>query len=368
MSSVTIGESTSGDDVNGSSPSSAAAEEAARLSDMTAKTQARVGALKILEAERSLLNADLKQIGTCEDVASIGDFFEELEDVLSPETLGLERLIPNLRSRFKLTARAIYTSAVSSELYRDARVQKLWTLSWTQFKAGCLGLSQDSLDSILHEILGGGFQHGVVEGQYDASETLEQCTIRWNQLLQKSKLVLGVLFAPIQTLGKELFKSRVRTDYRSWFITNRKQQWESSGTTLYALAVEAKVYEGTEPHLAKGAVLETGYKKGGGQALVCSVGGKQPGHKAAYSDGRNSVCYMCGEVGHYAKDCKMVEFMRKLYKERDSGNSNSKASVAHLSSRLSDAEQEIRQDLAAIACSASVDRMLLTERARDELA
>ena len=92
MSSVTIGESTSGDDVNGPSPSSAAAEEAARLSDMTAKTQARVGALKILEAERSLLNADLKQIGACEDVDTVCSYSGQYHAYMLPCSAPLARV------------------------------------------------------------------------------------------------------------------------------------------------------------------------------------------------------------------------------------------------------------------------------------
>ena len=92
-------------------------------------------------------------------------------------------------------------------------------------------------------VLGRGFVHGIVNGAVTPDETLEDAVIRWERVIEQSQYVLGPLFGLVEPISNELFKVRVRADYRLWFRENRELIWDSAETTLMDLATEAKAYE-----------------------------------------------------------------------------------------------------------------------------
>ena len=207
-----------------------------------------ISALKIEEGEMAYLSKVLKDVDTCDSADAVSEYLEGLEEMVTVKARKIERLVPSLRSKFRESAKSVYQSATSGQRYLDARSQQDWELSYKEFLVGCKGLSQESEDDVLQMILGNQFFHGVVDGVMTPDENFETAVLRWGRELKQAKLVLGKLFELIQPLSNELFKAKVRSDYRMWFVENRKSIWMSQGATLMDLAIEARAYEGTDLH------------------------------------------------------------------------------------------------------------------------
>jgi len=152
-----------------------------------------------------------------------------------------------------------------------------------------------------------------------------------------------------------MFKERIREDVKAWFTLNRREIWENELMTLIDLATEAKEYEGTEAHGKKGNQLLTQYQKLGAVETVGVNAFKASGASQSSGSGgrRDDKCWLCAESGHRIQSCGLLATLREMAKK------NTEA-VTDIS--------ELRQDVAAIACSASVDRNLLTDRSQREMA
>ena len=262
-----------------------------------------ISALKIEEGEMAYLSKVLKDVDTCDSADAVSEYLEGLEEMATVKARKIERLVPSLRSKFRESAKSVYQSATSGQRYLDARSQQDWELSYKEFLVGCKGLSQESEDDVLQMILGNQFFHGVVDGVMTPDENFEMAVLRWGRELKQAKLVLGKLFELIQPLSNELFKAKVRSDYRMWFVENRKSIWMSQGATLMDLAIEARAYEGTDLHKERGAKLANEFKKGGMTAVIGNVN----------SRGKHPIrCWFCGDAGHGKIECKTWKQLQQL--------------------------------------------------------
>ena len=315
--------------------------------------------LKIEEARRSFLNACLKQIGECQSEDNVEAFLEEVVEILPDRCYTLEPLIPSLRSRFKGENKGTYAAAIQTPGYRDARKQQQWRRSWGEFQKACLGLSKQSEDQTRQIVLGFGFVHGQVDDAADPGETLESAVLRWDKEVRKAQWVLDeATYAAVVTLQVDLFKARMRKDYREWFTENRKGIWSDKDTTLMQLATEAKSYEGTDTHREKSRLLGAAYKKEGTMAMVNAV---------EYNKGTSKwPCHLCEEMGHLWMKCPLMPALRAQLKQAtENGKDATSAAVSVLKCR--NELSGLRRDVAQIALNAQVDYVGLTEETQREM-
>ena len=306
--------------------------------------------LKVEEARRSYLNSCLKQVGTCEDDGGVEEFIKELMEILPDNVFALEPLIPSLRSRFRGQSKVKYASAIQAPAYRQARQQKQWQRSWEEFRKGCMGLSKESEDTTRQNVLGFGFVHGIIDNAVNSNETLEEAVLRWMQVVQKAEYVLdNATFQLVEQLGNDLFKARMRKDYREWFNDNRKSMWIDSRVSLMQLATEAKAYEGSDVHVEKGRQLGQLYKKGGNMAMVLAVDSHSGNNGKSYAK-----CHLCDGQGHLLYKCPLLPGLRKLAKQAMSGGGDTDVTQV-LSVQVQDELSGIRNDLAHLATSTAVD-------------
>jgi hypothetical protein len=307
-----------------------------------------ISALKIEEGEMAYLSQVLKDVDTCDSIDAVGEYLEGLEEMVTLKARTIERLVPSLRSKFRESAKSVYQSATSGQRYLAARREQDWELSYKEFLVGCKGLSQVSRDDVLQMILGNQFFHGVVDGVMTPDENFEMAVLRWGRELKQAQLVLGKLFELIQPLSNELFKAKVRPDYRTWFVENRKSIWTSQVATLMDLAVEARVYEGTDLHKERGAKLSNEFKKGGMTAVIGNVNSrvKQTIH-----------CWFCGDAGHRKIDCKTWKQLQQLLAGTGKGGTEVQDDLA-----------DLRHDVAFIATATDTCKAALSEKVRHECA
>jgi hypothetical protein len=331
---------------------------------------ARVAALKIEEAEMGFLNTCLKNVGKCKDAEGVPDYIRGIRDVLPLTAFTLQQLVPSLRHRFEGTAKDTYTMATSSQQFSHARGAKMWEESWNAFEMACLNLSKASADEIKQVLLGPSFQHGVIDGEFNADETFQQAVIRWEEELRNARSVLGAeKLNLIKKLSKDLFLARLRGDYRAWFLENRKSLWEDDAATLLDLAEAAKDYEGTDAYRTKGKQLGSKFKSG---ALVASIGGYSGNHKNgsgqdAANAGPGACCWVCHKPGHGMKTCPAFALLRRLHDEKNKGQGQ-KAEISALRTLVKELETDLREDIAAVAQEGEVSRSILSDKTALNLA
>jgi hypothetical protein len=308
-----------------------------------------ISALKMEEDEMVYLSKVLKDVDTCDSAVAVSEYLEGLDDMVTLRARKIERLVPSLRAKFRGEgAKSVYQSATSGQRYLVARSKQDWESSYKEFLVGCKGLSQESTDDVLQMILGNQFFHGVIDGVMTPDENFEMAVLRWGRELKQAELVLGPLYELIRPLSNELFKAKVRSDYRMWFVENRKSIWMSQGATLMDLAIEARAYEGTDLHKERGAKLANEFKKGGMTAVVGNVN----------SRGKHTIrCWFCGDAGHGKIECKTWKQLQQLLAGAGKGGSEVQDDLA-----------DLRHDVAFIATATDTCKHGLSEKVRHECA
>jgi len=311
--------------------------------------------LKEKEHELSFLNSCLKNIGKCIKPEGVARFLKNARNMLPQRALECELLVPMLSARFEDEVEDVYESGITNQHYIDAREGGQWKKSWEAFVSGCLGLSKASKEVTRKMLLGNGFHQGWIEGAFVMSETVEQAVLRWGKELRNGELVLGASFMKkFMPISDDMFKERIREDVKAWFTLNRREIWENELMTLFDLALEAKEYEGTEAHGKKGNQLLTKAKAGAVETVGVNAFKASGASQSSGSGGRkDDKCWLCAESGHRIQSCGLLATLREMAKKNTEAGTDIR---------------ELRQDVAAIACSASVDRNLLTDRSQREMA
>ena len=176
----------------------------------------------------------------------------------------------------------------------------------------------------------------------------------------------------MEPISDELFKIKIRADYRVWFRTNREATWDSADSTLMDLATTAKAYEDTEECQEKNRQLPSEYKKCGLTAVVGNVNWKsnkaqssQQNQSAGDYAGGKSIggrCWFCFETGHRKNECPMWKSVSKMVEEYDKGTLGGADSASV--NMAKETEVELRNDIAAIACATELDPELFSNASR----
>ena len=206
-----------------------------------------------------------------------------------------------------------------------------------------------------------GYLHRLIDAG-DRAVPGEAAVLRWNQEVEKkAQWVLDeATYAAVVMLQADLFKARLRKDYREWFNDNRREMWSDVSVTLMQLAIEAKAYEGTDTHTEKSRQLAAAYKKQGTMAMVHAM---EP--NAKFNNSQWTRCYLCENKGHAWHKCPLMPALRSQLKQanEDTAPSQTTVSVVKYRNELSG----LRSDVAHLANSTQVDHIGFTEETQREM-